>query len=128
MQTKYLGIDYGTKKVGIAVSDDSGALAFPDDVVPNDKAFYESLQSIIARNHVTKVVIGQSLGKDGSENAVMEGVHDLRKRLETDGLEVFLEPEFFTTAQAKRHTADKMADASAAALILQSFLDKLSRE
>ena len=121
---KYLGIDYGTKKVGLALSDDGGSLAFPHSVVPNDRNLLESVLVLLKENSIENVVIGHSLANDGSENPIMEGAHKFTIFLEEKNCVVHLEPEFLTTFQAKRNTEDSMADAAAAALILQSFLDR----
>ncbi len=121
---KYLGIDYGTKKVGLALSDDGGSLAFPHSVIPSDGSLFETVESLLKENDIQRVVIGHSVAHDGSENPVMQGAHEFKNRLESENYVVYLEPEFLTTFQAKRNTEDAMADASAAALILQSFLDR----
>ena len=121
---KYLGIDYGTKKVGLALSDDGGSLAFPHSVIPNDGDLYKRVEEIPKTNDVIEIVIGHSIANDGTENPVMEDAHKFIELLGQENYTVHLEPEFLTTFQAKRNTEDAMADASAAALILQSFLDK----
>lgn len=121
---RYVGIDYGTKKVGLALSDEEGSIAFPHSVVPNDHLFQENILELLKKEVVSNAVVGHSLAHDGSENPVMEEIHTFKDFLETNGVRVVLEPEFLTTFQAKRNTEDPMADASAAALILQSFFDK----
>lgn len=121
---KYLGVDYGTKKIGVALSDDAGSIAFPHSVLPNDDAVRDTIDELLEQERITTVVIGHSLTMSGEENPVMEEVHGFKEALERDGFTVYLEPEFLTTQQAKRATGDMMADASAAALILQTFLDK----
>lgn len=121
---RYLGIDYGTKKIGLALSDESGSMAFPHAVIPNDSALEKVVTELIAEKGVYAVVLGHSLSMQGEENPVMKEVRTFKDILEHGGIEVHLEPEFLTTVQAKRSTHDAMADASAAALILQTFLDK----
>ncbi len=121
---KYLGIDYGTKKVGLALSDDGGTLAFPNSVVPNDEHLISVIKDLLTENGVNDIVIGHSCNFDGSENPVMEEVHKFEILLKEENYTVHFESEFLTTFQAKRNTKDSMADASAAAIILQSFLDK----
>lgn len=123
---KHLGIDYGTKKVGLALSDDDGTMAFPHAVVPNDDMLRHSIEELLTAEGIRSIVLGHSLAMDGEENPVMEEIHGFKDIFEREGYTVHLEPEFLTTVQAKRHTSDAMADASAAALILQSFLDKQS--
>lgn len=121
---KYLGIDYGTKKVGLAFSDDAGVLAFPHKVIPNNDKFRDVLEDILKHMEISDVVMGHSINNDGEENPVMIEARGLADALTREGFTVHFEPEFFTTVQAKRNTADAHADASAAALILQGFLDK----
>lgn len=125
---KYLGIDYGTKKVGLALSDDGGSLAFPHSVVPNTGELLDLITAILEENDIKQVIVGHSIAHDGSENPVMERAHKFKISLEAAGYVVHLEPEFLTTFQAKRNTEDTMADAAAAALILQSFLDRDSSD
>ena len=125
---KYLGIDYGTKKVGLALSDDEGRLAFPHDVIPNDTLFSDAVHQLITEKNVGAVVLGHSLSQQGSENPVMDEIHVFKDGLEKNGMEVHLEPEYYTSVQAKRSTEDAQADSAAAALILQSFIDKMSSE
>lgn len=120
---KYLGIDYGTKKIGVATSDDSGSVAFPQYVVQNTPEAHAELIHFARENGITQVVIGYSLAHDGTENPVMEPIRAFQRELEATGLVVHLEPEFYTTQQAKRMNTDALADASAAALILQSYID-----
>jgi putative Holliday junction resolvase len=126
---RILGIDYGTKKVGFAVSDEAGRLAFPHGVVPNTKNLAEKIHGICATENIGAVVIGESRDFDGTPNSVMKKILPFKKRLEdTLGLSVYFEPEFLTSKQARNIQEDgAMTDASAAAIILQSYLDKLKK-
>ncbi len=129
---KTLGIDYGTKRVGVAVSDDTATLAFPKAVLRNSHTLLDEIKSIIKNNRVKEIVVGQSLNTDGSENLLMEDIKRFVTILEKEiGLAVFLEPEFFTSEEARKGkknggVSKHMMDASAAALILQRYLDKKS--
>ncbi|MBI4280926.1 Holliday junction resolvase RuvX [Candidatus Uhrbacteria bacterium] len=126
---RLLGIDYGSKRVGTAISDETGTLAFPHAVLLNNKELLPALQKIIAEEKVTEIVMGESHDYKGKENPIMEGIRACRKTLEQETkLPVHLEPEFLTSAQAAYFQGkhDKL-DASAAAIILQSYLDKLNR-
>lgn len=122
---KYLGIDYGTKKIGLALSDEEGTIAFPHEVIPNDVQLEATIHDLVQTQGVHAVVVGDSKNFGGEPNDVAEQAHAFAQVLqETTGLEVHFEPEFLTTKQAKQHTDDAHADAAAAALILQTFLDK----
>lgn len=121
---KYIGVDYGTKKVGIALSDESGRLAFPHSVVPNERAL-EAVANLSEAEGVEHVVLGESIDFSGAPNPVMAPIAAFEEALRKRGLATHLEPEHYTTAEAGR--TDERAetrDAQAAAIILQSFLDK----
>ena len=127
---RILGIDYGTKKVGIAISDDTASLAFPKAVLRNSHTLVGEIKSTITSNDVKEIVVGQSLNADGEENLLMKDIKRFISLLEKEiGLEIHLEPEFFTSDEARKgikkgEVSTHMVDAAAAALILQRFLDK----
>lgn len=123
---KRLGIDFGTKKIGIALSDDAGRMAFPHAVVPNDDQFLPYLEALVEDRGIAEVVIGHSLDRDGTPNAVHalveELIGDIALRI---GIPVHLEVEQYTTQAALREQGrHALTDASAAALILDSYLKK----
>lgn len=121
-----MGIDYGTKKVGVALSDDKGMMAFPHGVLKNDETLLKSIVALIEEREVGEIVIGHSLGRDGEPNKVHAAVEELVTDLTLQtGLPVHLEPEQYTTQEAIRfqgRNAD--TDASAAAIILNSFITR----
>ena len=121
---KYLGLDYGTKKVGIAVSNEGGTMAFPREVLPNDGKLLAALLAYIEKEHIDAIVIGHSLDRTGLPNAVQDAVQELIGDLTLHvGLPVHLEPEQYTTQAALRlQGRTEKTDASAAALILDSYL------
>lgn len=123
---KLLGIDYGTKKVGIALSDTGATLAFPHVTLPNNEHLVAAIAEICGREGVTAVVVGESRDFSQKENPIMEDVRRLKDALwRATSLPVYLEPEFLTTAEARRSGGPREAlDRSAAALILQSYLDR----
>ena len=57
---RYLGIDYGKRRVGVAISDGDGRLAFPETVLANDKNLVENFKKICAENKVGVIVLGES--------------------------------------------------------------------
>ena len=141
---KYLGIDYGTKKIGLAVSDDGGTIAFPHEVIANDVELEANIHGLIQNKGIEAVVVGESTDFKGKDNVIAEQAHAFAEVLkETMGIEVHFEPEFLTTKQARNvprgenprgtpasprrseRYKEEPADAAAAALILQSFLDRL---
>jgi putative holliday junction resolvase len=123
---KYLGIDFGSKRIGLAISDEEGKMAFPYSVILNNEKLTEEIEKIIKKEKIEAVVIGESKNFAGELNEIMAEIEDFKKELEEKTkLKVFLEPEFMTSIQAERiQGKNKMHDASAAAIILQSYLDR----
>lgn len=122
---KYLGIDYGKKKIGIAMSDDSGRLAFPKGIFLNEgKKTVGNITEIIEREKIKDVVIGHSTDFGGKDNPIMKEVTKFAESLkEKTGVEIHLELEYMSSQEASRIIANKNDDARAAAIVLQSFLD-----
>lgn len=123
---RLLGIDYGTKRVGVALSDESGRFAFPYQVLENTKRLAEEIEAICVKEKVTRIVLGESRDYKQQPNPIMKEILKLRDELASRiGLAVELEPEFLTSAEAERlQGKNDMLDASAAALILKSYIDR----
>lgn len=134
---RHLGIDYGTKRVGLALSDESGAMGFPHSIVANTPRLLDELSVLVAEKEVGLIVIGESHDLSGASNPVAQEARVLGDTLfERTGVPVQYESEVYTSVEArrapskqektrspKRHDA---VDASAAALILTSYLSKHS--
>jgi putative holliday junction resolvase len=123
---RILGIDYGSKKVGLALTDPSGSMAFPHSVVPNTPKLLDVIVALIDKEGVEEIVIGHSLDKEGNPNVVHEAASDLMLDLTLQtGIPVHLEPEQYSTQAALRiQGRTAQTDASAAALIVESFLTR----
>lgn len=121
-----MGIDYGHKKVGIAFSDESGAMAFPHGVIPNDAKLLPTIIKLITEKKVGEVVIGHSLDKEGKANKIHAKVEELMMDLTLEfGIPIYLEPEQYSTQQAIRiQGKTAQTDAAAAAIILDSFITR----
>ncbi|HEX8994301.1 MAG TPA: Holliday junction resolvase RuvX [Candidatus Paceibacterota bacterium] len=137
----YIGIDYGTKRVGIAVSDDAGRMAFPLEVVEEGVAI-ERVVALVKEREAQAVIVGESKDLSGRDNPVMERVRRFADSVAREAqVPVHFEPELFTSAMAARpdrgehpRNARKggglprvALDASAAALILQSWLGRVNK-
>jgi putative Holliday junction resolvase len=121
-----MGIDFGTKRVGIAVSDSENKFAIPYSVIQNSKKLLDEVNTIICDNEVEVVILGESKDFKGKDNKVMEKIREFKEEIENKlGKKVIFEPEFLTSHQAQ-HIQGKtdLLDASAAAIILQSYLDR----
>ncbi len=122
---RYLGIDYGEKRIGLAISDEEEKMAFPHAVLQNGGSTISDIMELCGVNKIKTVVLGESRNYKGEENSIMQKAHEFADDLEANGLKVIFEAEVLTTMQAERIQGKKDdIDASAAAIILQSFLDR----
>lgn len=126
---RYLGIDFGTKRVGLALSDEAGTMGFPHATLQNTTRLLEEVRAVIAKEAVDAVVIGESRDFQGKENKVAQEAKEFARALTTQsGVPVFFEPEMLTTQEARRDMEGARTvgavDASAAALILTSYLSR----
>lgn len=142
---KYLGIDYGTKRIGIAISDESGSIAFPKKIISHGQQnsgakFLEEILDLIKSEGVQSIIVGNSLDNTGGRNAIMEDVDAFVEQLHAlSGLPVLLHDERFSSVMARSMEfgkSDTIAnprrndiraehiDDKAAAIMLQRYLDK----
>ncbi len=123
---RYLGIDYGSKRVGTALSDEAGLMAFPHKVLDNNDKLMAGLEAMVKENKVAEIVIGHSRNREGGDNKIHEAVKELVTDLTLHlGLPVHLEPEQYTTQEAIRFQGrTELTDAAAASIILNSWLTK----
>jgi putative holliday junction resolvase len=140
---KFLGIDYGTKRIGVAVSDEDGVLAFPKEIVLNGAGTFKRLGEILKEENIAEIVVGESVDFSGALNALSARIDVFISELgEKFDLPIHKQKEFLTSVEARKapngksklspsqaHSKVKQIksgriDASAAALILQRYLDK----
>ena len=123
---RYLGIDFGTKRVGVALSDERGEFAMPYSVVKNTETLVEDIKNICTKEGVETIVIGESKDYAMINNPIMKKVIPFVKKLETEtGLPVVYEPEVLSSREAGHIQGEgELLDASAAAIILKSYLER----
>lgn len=123
---RIMGIDYGSKRVGIALTDEAGMMGFPLVVLPNNDTLLKAILALIAEKGVAEVVIGQSLGRDGKPNPVQAAIEELITDITLAvGIPVHLEPEHYSTQAALRlQGRNEATDAAAAAILLNSFIER----
>ncbi|MBI4132557.1 MAG: Holliday junction resolvase RuvX [Candidatus Sungbacteria bacterium] len=118
---RYLGIDYGKKRIGLAISDPEGQLAFPYGRV-RDMA---GVVKIVEKEGIGKIVIGVPTLWHGGQSVQIKTVERFAAALRhAVRLGIEFENEMFTSKIAERSSPKDKADAAAAALILQSYLDR----
>ncbi len=129
---RFLGIDFGTKRVGLAISDENGQIAFPKKVVPNDSKLISSILEVLESEKVSEIVVGESTNFNGVLNPVAKQIEEFILALQTEtNLPIQKQKEFFTSVEARRYkdetkSTSNSVDAAAAALILQRYLDRRS--
>jgi putative Holliday junction resolvase len=130
-----MAIDYGSRRIGVAVSD-SGILATPHSVVPNEGDIVEKLADLAQQLDATTIVVGIPRRQFPSRNE--KTFDDFAQRLRQKTCkQVVLWDEALTTVDAaerlrsagrKRREAEQDIDMAAAAIILQSYLDEQRRK
>ena len=131
---KYIGLDYGTKKCGLAVSDDRGMVAVPWKIVATSELLRE-LAEMLNNEKFKRIVVGESVNSKGEYNLVFAEVekfveilkNEYANKFKSGDLEIFFEKEFFSSKHARSGDGKHEVDDRAAALILQRFLDKENR-
>lgn len=109
----------------MAVSDEMRKFALPVVVVGNSDLALKEIIEIARQHEVKEIVIGESRDYKQQPNPIFEEADAFKGELEKAGFVVHLELEFMTSVNAERFQGKTaMTDASAAALILQSYLDR----
>ncbi len=130
---RYLAIDYGLKRTGLAVCDADETLASPLVVLTGQGGLIEKIRRIITDQAVDAIVFGLPLNMDGAEGDQAKRVRDFAAELiKQIGLPLFFQDERLSSFDAEKKLAalgitrkkkKKHLDAVAAATILQTFLD-----
>ena len=133
---RLLGIDFGTRRIGLALSDPTGTLASPLPFLENTgiPEVVSKLKELVQSHGVETVVVGLPRNMDGtygpSADKVREFISQIRPQLPA---KIVTQDERLTTAQASRDLSQiglsqrelrKKVDSSSASLILQQFLDR----
>lgn len=139
---KYLGIDFGTKNIGLAMSDEEGRIAFPFEVIPRNGA-EEKILKICQQESVDEIVSGDTLQGNKEENPVTAELSIFIEKLEAlTGKKIILQNESFTTGifileklgkqmnTTRGGRPEKLGisheDDRVASVILQRYLDRIN--
>jgi putative Holliday junction resolvase len=127
---KYLGIDFGTKKVGFAQSDDEGRLAFPLMISQNDASLLKDTLELIREMKFSVVVVGESVDGNGKPNKIAKDARAFAAQIENAmDVKIVFEKEWYSTVEARKQPGNEgnhEVDDQAAAIVLQRHLDKVN--
>lgn len=129
--SRVIGVDFGVRRIGLAISDGLGITARPLEVVEPAR-FRDRMTELVEEYEVSTVVIGSPVPLGGGESASTVGARALAAELDGLGVEVVFVDERFTSKMAesallesgmKRRDRRATVDKVAAAIILQTYLD-----
>jgi len=133
--SRILGIDYGEKRIGLAISDPLRMTAQALGYILNDSSTIKNLQSRISEYDVQHIVVGLPLNQNGEDSAKCQYVREFCDEIasHTSVPYSFWDERFSTVAVTKqlidadmsRKKRKEVVDAQAAAFILQGYLDSL---
>ena len=132
-----LGLDLGARRIGLAISDEAGRIAFPAGHLERRglEKDLEALQVVVRERAVTRIVVGLPLLLSGRDGTGATAARRFAATLaEKTALPVELEDERLTTAEAERALREaparrrlgrkQVVDAMAAALLLRTYLER----
>jgi len=126
---RILALDHGSARCGCAISDPSGTLATPLDIVerPDSKRGLAAVVRMVEEHGAERVVVGLPLTLKGEEGAQAAAARTFAERLERRlNIPVELHDERLTTRLAERTGGSENADSRAAAHLLESYLARPS--
>ena len=101
---RFMGIDYGTKRIGVATSDEGGTLAFPKEIVLNNSDIFKKLGEIIKTENISEIIVGESVDFSGKLNVLSARIEIFISELKDKfKLPVHKQKEFLTSVEARRY-------------------------
>lgn len=134
-----LGVDFGEKRIGLAISDPEGRVAVPLETISraNDRAAVAAIAAVARREGVERLVVGEPVRLDGTRGEAAERARRFAERLAAaTGLPLELVGEALTSVEASRRLVEAgvdprrdpaRVDAVAAQIVLQEALDRAGR-
>lgn len=125
---RLLGIDYGEKNIGLAISDEDQKFSFEYDIWPAYE-FFERIEGLIAEQDIGKIIVGLPLNMEGKETPktleVKSFIETLRKQID---LPVETSDERLTSKMAAKLAGrDEEIDSLAAQIILENYINKIKK-
>ncbi len=134
---KFIGIDFGLKRIGVAITDELNIIASPYDTVETNN-IYIFLKELLGNENIKKLIIGNPINLDNSLNPISKEISDFTKSFSSlySDVEIIHIDERFTSKMAKRailasgvnkkrRQDKKLVDKISATIILQTYLNQL---
>ncbi|MEJ5172199.1 MAG: Holliday junction resolvase RuvX [Hydrogenothermaceae bacterium] len=132
--SRVVGLDIGTKRIGVAVSDPLNITATPKDYIQNDDSVIEKIRSLLDEYKTRDVVVGLPLTLKGNEGDQVRYTKEFVEKLKENipDINIIFVDERFSSSLAEKHLNPKKLkekgklDSLSAAIILQTYLDGIS--
>ncbi len=133
-EKRIIAIDFGSKRIGIAITDPLNMFAYPLITLINDSNFINKLEKIIGDYNVVKIILGLPNKEDGSESLTSKSVLSFKEQIEKKiNIEIQLVDERYTSEIAKQRIIESvpskkkrrdksLLDKNAAAVMLEDYL------
>ena len=134
---RILAIDYGEKRIGIAISDPLKIFAIPLTTILNDKNFWDNFISIFEKYNIVEIILGYPLKEDGSKSSITLKIEKFEQKLrnrikkpvnlvdERYSSSIAAE-QIIESVKSKKKRRDKsLIDKNAAAVILSDYLNNI---
>lgn len=135
-EIRIMALDYGAKRIGVALSDPLFTFAYPHITIKNDSKIWSELDKLVSDKSVAKIILGYPLREDGKPPSLSDKISRFKAELEKRyKIEVILWDERYTSSIAtemmilsttkKSKRRDKgIIDRNAAAIVLQEYLNE----
>lgn len=136
----YLGLDLGSKTLGVSISDKSNIISSPLEVIRYEKEeeLFNRLKEIIEEKNITKIILGNPLNMNGTESKRSIISYEFKSKLTSKfNIDVIMQDERLSTVEAenilisnntRRKKRRKVIDKMASTIILQTYLDRSNNE
>ncbi|MCX6150139.1 MAG: Holliday junction resolvase RuvX [Ignavibacteriales bacterium] len=137
-EERILAIDFGSKRVGLALTDPLKMFAYPFKTLENNNNLIDEISTIVKSNNVVKILLGYPLREDGRKSDITYLVEKFCERLKSRiSLEIIYWDERYTSELAKadiieivkkkKNRRDKgLVDRTAACIILKEYLEEIN--
>lgn len=139
LESRIMGIDFGIKRIGIALSDSLKMFAYTHKTILNNQNTFNELKDIIKEKNISEIVLGIPNEERASKTSIVKEVHNFKTQLETKFfLNIILWDETYTSVIAQQRILESVTkknkrknkdllDMHSAAIILQEYLDSIKR-